>query len=75
MLVRHILQDKGRNVIVIAHVATIGEAAQLLAEKRIGVVIVTDTKAGWRVSFRNAMSFAPWPVMALWRSAVMSRPI
>ena len=46
MLVRHILQDKGRNVIVIAHAATIGEAAQLLAEKRIGVVIVTDTEGG-----------------------------
>ncbi|MGZ5921382.1 MAG: CBS domain-containing protein [Rhizomicrobium sp.] len=43
MLVRHILQDKGRNVIVIMHGATIGEAAQLLAEKRIGAVIVTDT--------------------------------
>jgi CBS domain-containing protein len=43
MLVRHILQDKGRNIIVIAHAATMGEAAQLLAEKRIGAVIVTDT--------------------------------
>jgi CBS domain-containing protein len=43
MLVRHILQDKGRNIIVIAHGATMGEAAQLLAEKRIGAVIVTDS--------------------------------
>lgn len=43
MLVRHILQDKGRNVIAIAQGATIGEAAQLLAEKRIGAVIVTNS--------------------------------
>jgi CBS domain-containing protein len=42
MLVRHILQDKGRTIIVIAHGATMGEAARLLAEKRIGAVIVTD---------------------------------
>jgi len=41
MLVRHILQDKGRNIIVIAHGATMAEAARLLAEKRIGAVIVT----------------------------------
>ena len=40
MLVKHILQDKGRDVIVIAPGATMAEAAQLLAEKRIGVVIV-----------------------------------
>jgi len=46
MLVRHILQDKGRNIIVIAHGATMGEAAQLLAEKRIGAVIVTDSGGG-----------------------------
>lgn len=41
MLVRHILQDKGRTTIAIAHGATMAEAAQLLAEKRIGAVIVT----------------------------------
>jgi len=41
MLVRHILQDKGRSIIVIGHGATMGEAARLLAEKRIGAVIVT----------------------------------
>ncbi len=46
MLVRHILQDKGRNIIAIAHGATMGEAARLLAEKRIGVVIVTGDSAG-----------------------------
>ena len=46
MLVRHILQDKGRNIIVIAQDATMGAAAQLLAEKRIGAVIVTDIDGG-----------------------------
>lgn len=43
MQVRHILQDKGRSIIAISPGATIQEAALLLAEKRIGVVIV---KAG-----------------------------
>ena len=41
MLVRHILQDKGRATIAIGHDATMGQAARLLAEKRIGAVIVT----------------------------------
>lgn len=40
MQVRHILQEKGRHVIAIAEVATVGEAAKMLAEKRIGVVLV-----------------------------------
>src|ERR1044072_2369797 len=40
MLVRHILQDQGGTTIAIAHGATMGEAARLLAEKRIGAVIV-----------------------------------
>lgn len=46
MLVRHILQDKGRVIIAIAHGATMGEAARLLAEKRIGAVIVTRESDG-----------------------------
>lgn len=46
MLVRHILQDKGRAIIVIGHGATMGEAARLLAEKRIGAVIVTRDSDG-----------------------------
>ena len=44
MQVRHILQDKGRDVIVIAHGATMGEAVQMLAEKRIGAVIVKSAE-------------------------------
>jgi CBS domain-containing protein len=46
MLVRHILQDKGRVIIAIAHGATMGEAARLLAERRIGAVIVTRESDG-----------------------------
>jgi CBS domain-containing protein len=42
MQVRHILRDKGRNVVTIASDATLSEAAQLLASKRIGAVIVRD---------------------------------
>lgn len=40
MQVRHILQEKGREVIVISQTATMGEAARLLAARRIGAVIV-----------------------------------
>jgi CBS domain-containing protein len=42
MQVRHILQEKGRVIIAIAQSATVGDAAQLLAEKRIGAVLVRD---------------------------------
>lgn len=40
MQVRHILQEKGREVIAISQTATVEEAARLLAERRIGAVIV-----------------------------------
>ena len=40
MLVRHILQEKGRHIIAIAESATMGDAARMLSEKRIGVVLV-----------------------------------
>ena len=42
MQVRHILQEKGRHIIAIAEGATMGEAASMLAEKRIGVVLVKN---------------------------------
>jgi CBS domain-containing protein len=44
MQVRHILQDKGRDVFVIAPDATMAQAVQLLAERRIGVVIVKSAE-------------------------------
>jgi CBS domain-containing protein len=42
MQVRHILREKGREVVTIASDATISEAARLLARRRIGAVIVRD---------------------------------
>lgn len=46
MQVRHILQEKGRGIIAISPAATVAEAARLLAEKRIGAVIVQPTGGG-----------------------------
>ncbi len=40
MQVRHILRDKGRDVITIAEDSTLSEAARLLARRRIGAVLV-----------------------------------
>jgi CBS domain-containing protein len=45
MQVRHILGDKGGNVVGIGRDATLAEAATLLAERRIGALVVCD-KAG-----------------------------
>jgi CBS domain-containing protein len=44
MQVRHILQEKGRAIIAIAQTAAVGDAAQLLADKRIGAVLVRDAQ-------------------------------
>lgn len=42
MQVRHILRDKGREVVTIPADATLSEAARLLARKRIGALVVRD---------------------------------
>lgn len=42
MQVRHILQDKGRDVISVATTASLADAARLLSERRIGALIVKD---------------------------------
>lgn len=42
MQVSHILMDKGREVISLATTATIGDAARLLSERRIGALVVKD---------------------------------
>ncbi len=42
MLVKHVLGEKGREVIAIASDATLSEAARLLARKRIGAIVVRD---------------------------------
>src|ERR1700751_1857060 len=46
MQVRHILRDKGREVITIFSDATLSEASRLLASKRIGAVVVRDRDGG-----------------------------
>ena len=46
MQVRHILRDKGREVISISVDATLSEAARLLARKRIGALVVRDRDGG-----------------------------
>jgi CBS domain-containing protein len=42
MQVRHILQEKGRHVIIVAETVTVCDAAKMLSEKRIGVVLVKN---------------------------------
>jgi CBS domain-containing protein len=46
MLVRHILREKGREVVTISGEAMLSEAARLLARRRIGAVIVRDGDGG-----------------------------
>jgi CBS domain-containing protein len=46
MLVKHILREKGREVVTISGDAMLSEAAQLLARRRIGAVIVRDVEGG-----------------------------
>ena len=46
MQVKHILRDKGRDVIGIAADATLSEAACLLARKRIGAIIIRNNEGG-----------------------------
>lgn len=45
MQVRHILQEKGRHIIAVAETVTMCDAAKMLAEKRIGVVLVKTAEA------------------------------
>ena len=42
MQVRHILQDKGRTIIAIADNASVGDAARMLTQHRIGAVLVQE---------------------------------
>jgi len=42
MQVKHILRDKGREVVTIEGDATLSEAARLLARRHIGAVVVMD---------------------------------
>ena len=42
MIVAHILADKGSDVITIEPERTLADAARLLAERRIGAVVVAE---------------------------------
>ncbi len=42
MQVKHILHEKGRDVVALTSEATLSEAARLLARKRIGALLVKD---------------------------------
>jgi len=44
MQVRHILRNKGRDVVTMDGEATLSEAARLLARRRIGAIVVMDGK-------------------------------
>jgi CBS domain-containing protein len=43
MQVRHILQDKGRDIIGMADSATLAEAARILAQHHVGAVVIQDS--------------------------------
>ena len=45
MQVRHILHGKGRDVVAVTSSATLTEAAQLLTDRRIGALVVKDTRS------------------------------
>lgn len=45
MQIRHILEQKGRDIVAIPSITTMEEAAQLLARKRIGAVLVKEGPA------------------------------
>ena len=46
MQVRHLLKDKGANVVGIPPSASLAEAARLLTERKIGAVVVKDEAGG-----------------------------
>ena len=80
MLVKHILGDKGREVIAIAADSTLSEAARLLARKRIGAVLVRDASGALAgiLSERDVVrAVADGSVSALARpvSAYMTRAV
>ncbi|MBL6613178.1 MAG: CBS domain-containing protein [Reyranella sp.] len=80
MLVKHILGEKGREIVAITADATLSEAARLLARKRIGAVVVRDETGalGGILSERDVVrAVADESVSALARpvSAYMTRAV
>ncbi len=73
MTVARILDEKGRDVFTTQPHRTLKEVIELLAEKGVGAVVVSDASLTFWASFRNATSSASWPNMALPRSMIPCR--
>ena len=63
MLVKHILREKGREVVTISGEAILSEAARVLARRRIGAVIVRNNDGGISgiLSERDIVRAVPQP--------------
>lgn len=46
MLVKQVLQEKGRDVVTVSAATTLSEAARILARRRIGALVVPDGDGG-----------------------------
>ena len=58
MLVRDVLESKGRRIISIDHEATVSEAIAKLVQNNIGSLPVVDQAGGWSASSASAMCCA-----------------
>lgn len=80
MQIKHLLRDKGREVVTISSDATLSEAARTLARKRIGALVVrgTDGAIAGILSERDlvhALAEASVAALAQSVSAHMSRDV
>jgi CBS domain-containing protein len=80
MQVVHILREKGHEVIALSSEATLSEAARLLAQKRIGAVVVKDAKGALAgiLSERDvvrAVAAEGMPALARPATAYMTRKV
>lgn len=80
MQVRHILQDKGRDIIGMAESANLAEAARILAQHHVGAVVIQDSGGALAGIFSErdlVRALADDGALALGRSiaAYMSRQV
>ena len=73
MTVSTIFAEKGREVVTIEPGASLADAAKLLAERRIGAVLILGADRRWSVSSPSVTSCARSPNAAPLRS--MSRSV
>ena len=64
MTVKAILSRKGGDVVTIEPTANLSEAVKLLAERRIGALVVTGPDSAWSASCPSATSCARWRARA-----------